>query len=755
MEIPTYQPFYLPSVDALRAEVVRLGLRLPVGDDPTLLAQALPMRGWQAANRFCAQPIAGGDADPSGAPGELTRRRYLRLAAGGFGLIWIEMSAAGSPEKPGQLGLHVDTVSRFAALVKQLRSVSEIAPILILQLTSAVPDKLIHASRLAVEAGFDGVDLQGPREVLPEVFAALQSRVPNLLLAARLCVYEAKRGGFGVSAGDYRRPDLAEPIRFVEQLRSAGLSLLNITTASPVLGGPNRGLEGRRDSEPADEHPLTIIDRHLQVAKSLREAVAGLPIVGSGFSWLRQFIPPVASGALRDGMVDFIGLGRAALAQPSLPAELFAHGTIDPAGLCMICGACAQLRAAGEVVGCVLRDPETYGPFYRGMRRFDGDRLLAGAQRCHLCEAAPCVRAAPTRVDVPAFIQAFRQGDESRALTIIRERDPLPELTAQFSPGWLESEGACIETTLTGSPVPILDLQLAIATGGRERGEAGLPMPADPPRFRTAVIGGGPTGLAATIRLLGLGHAVDLYEQSSRLGGVPERLLSAHRHLSPQGEIDAILAPARAAGRLVIHFGKSLGGNLVIDELQAGHDAILVTTGIWHERSLGMVPGVVASLAFLESGTSSLPGRVAILAGGDSAMDAARAAQASGAREIFIIFGGPRSAMHWHLPESWFVTPGVKAMMEWQPLGYETNAAGALTAIRLRHTALGLETSVRVDLVIEAMGLEPDPAVLAALGKKNERIYTAGALTNGGASVSHCVAEGVAVAETIHRNLSA
>ena len=158
--------------------------------------------------------------------------------------------------------------------------------------------------------------------------------------------------------------------------------------------------------------------RQLNLARLLREAVPGLPVVGSGFGWLRQFVPHVAAGALRDGMIDFAGLGRGALAHPSAPAEIIALGRMEAASACMVCFACSQLRDEGEPVGCVLRDPSVYGPVYRQMRRFDADQLMAGAARCHLCEAAPCIAASPTRTDIPAFIDAFRKGDEARAFRV-------------------------------------------------------------------------------------------------------------------------------------------------------------------------------------------------------------------------------------------------------------------------------------------------------------------------------------------------
>ena len=755
MEIPAYQPFYIPSVAALRTEIARIGLGIPVDDDLTRLAQPLLIGRRKIPNRFCAQPIAGGDGQPDGAPSELTRRRYTRYAEGRFGLIWVELSAAGVEEKAGQLCLHEGSLAAFRAMVDEMRASAAEAPTIIIQLMSAQPERIVRAAKLAAEAGFDGVDVQCSRDVLPETLSRVRECVPDLLLATRLCAYEGTRGGFGVSADDYRMPDPAGPIRFVQSLRANGLALLNVTAASPALRGTERGVRGRSDSEHPDEHPLMTMERQLILARALREAVPELPVVGSGFSWLRQFVPHVAAGALHHGMIDFAGLGRAALAYPSAPAEIFAQGRMDAGSSCMVCFACSQLRDEGGTVGCVLRDSAVYGPVYRQMRRFDAGPLLAGAARCHLCEAAPCVAASPTRTDIPAFIQAFRNGDESRAYAILRERDPLPELTSRFSPAWLESEGVCIETTLTGTSVPILDLQYAIAWRAREGGMTGARIPQEATGRRVAIVGGGPAGIAAAIRLVELGHTVHLHEQSDQLGGIPERVLSRHRALaSPKAEMDAILAPAIAAARLRLHFGVTLGGNLGLEELRENHDAVLVATGLWQERSLGTTRGVIGALDFLEASEYPVPNRVAILAGGDSAMDAARVAQSRGAEKIFIIFGGPRSAMHWHMPESWFATPGVEAMMNWQPSGYETDPDGQLLGVRICHSELQTENMLRVGLVIEAMGLQASDEVRAALAGVAGRIYTAGALVNGGASVSRCVAEGLGVADAIHRDIS-
>ena len=93
-------------------------------------------------------------------------------------------------------------------------------------------------------------------------------------------------------------------------------------------------------------------------------------------------------------------------------------------------------------------------------------------------------------------------------------------------------------------------------------------------------------------------------------------------------------------------------------------------------------------------------------------------------------------------------------MMNWQPLGYETDSADHVSGVRLRHTELGLETVLPVGLVIEAMGLQVADGLRDMLASHPAGVYTAGALVNGGASVGHCVAEGLAIADAMHRDLS-
>jgi NADPH-dependent glutamate synthase beta subunit-like oxidoreductase/2,4-dienoyl-CoA reductase-like NADH-dependent reductase (Old Yellow Enzyme family) len=755
MEIPHYQPFYLQSLADLRAELTRLGLDAPIQEDLAPLNYSLKLGSRIISNRFCAQPISGADAMPDGSPGPLTVRRYHRYAKGAFGLIWMERTAAVEMQVAGGLCLSESTMVRFASMLEHMRADSPARATVLLQLTSKIPSAIVSAAKLAYEAGYDGVDIQTERETLPETISRLKSAVPELLIGTRICAYEAIRGGFGVSTSDYRKFDLSAPLAFVDELVKRGLQILNLTSANPRLTGANRGTEGIPDYQPGDEHPLTTLVRQLEIARFFRKEFPSIVIVGSGLSWLRQLLPHIAAGAVRAEWMDFAGLGRSALACPDLPAQVLAKGSVTPTSTCMVCFACTQLSENSREVGCILRDAETYGNHFLEMRSLAPDRLHSEAARCHLCEAAPCTEKSPTRTNIASFIKNFRESREEDAFALLRASNPLPEITAQTSAYWMEEEGACIENFLSGRPVPIHYLQYAVAWHARARGLSGVHIPTACTEKLVAIIGGGPTGISAATRLIELGHRAHIFETSSHLGGVPARLLAKRRAITnPIDEIDALLNPALREGRLQIFYNATLGKNLYLNELLSRYHSVLVAIGLWSERSLGRAGGVIGALDFLEHGLTSTPRRVAVLAGGDTAMDVCSGLRSIGVANIHVVFPGPRSALHWHMSDGWFAHPGVHAMMNWQPLGYECDDNEQVTGLLLRHSELGAEVVQPVDLVVEAMNLEVPADLHSELKIYSGRVHAAGALMNGGASVGRCIADGRAKAEAIHLELS-
>lgn len=841
--------FHLKHADHLRDELDRLGLDLPVDDDFSPLEQSLNLRGKRTTNRLCVQPMEGADATPCGAPGRLTFRRYARYAGGGAGLLWVEATAMrlDATANPAQLRLDRDTVHEFEQLVSAMRAAAAERTganiILFLQLThpgrhsqpepiiarhcphadgdisrppdrplvdddylDALRDTYIEAARLAFEAGFDGVDIKSCHgdltaelltarsrpgkyggsfenrcRFLLTTLAGIRATVPGLLLATRTSAYDGhpQPCGFGVHTHDARATDLEEPIRLAGMLRDGDVSLVNVSVSVPP---PSPG---------KSDHPLGLLGRQLEITRKIQAAVPDLPIVGGGFSWLRHLLPHVAAGAVRRGDMTVVGLGRSALAYPDAPRDLLETGHLDPVKCCIMCNACYELIGDGAPAGCVIRDDAVYAPEYRHRRRYAPAHLRDEARRCHDCETAMCTAACPTHIDVPAFIKAFADGETAAAYAVIRRANVLPEMCSHLCPAWMQCEGACIENTLSGNPIPIRDIQYAVCWSARSGNLTGMQLPRERTGKRVAVVGGGPAGVAGAVGLLEKGHRVVIFERDEGLGGTPEQLIRAGRFPGARSEMDAVLQPALAAGSLEIRREQALGEGLTLGDLRDRFAAVLLATGLWQEQSLGPVDGVIDALTFLrevkDGRRRAVPARVALLSGGDCAMDAAVLAKELGALDLYIVYGGSLAEMHWHMPGDWLRTSGAHCMTLTRPQGYALDTRGVLQGVRIIRTDYGRanacgtralvdvpgsDSVLCVDMVIEAMGLQVSDALRSALDGIEltphglvaiagggsfatclKKVYAVGGLVNGGASVVQCIAEGMQAAREINRAL--
>jgi len=393
----------------------------------------------------------------------------------------------------------------------------------------------------------------------------------------------------------------------------------------------------------------------------------------------------------------------------------------------------------------------------------------------------------PPTNDIPGVHAAFAGDDIAAAYDMLRQSHVLPEMCSQLAPGDAYREHACVENVNHGAPVPIRAIRHTVCRLAREQGLTPLHVPSQGGGRSVAVVGGGPAGVAAAIGLVKLGHAVTVIECNDRLGGTPERLIPAGRFAGAVPEIDAILAPAIDAGRLQVRLEQAFGKDVTLPELHHDHDAVLLAAGLWKEISLGEAGGVVDAQSFLEAVKrghwSARPRLVAVLSGGDCAMDAAVTAFDIGATNVTVVYGGSLDDMHWHLPDTWFDDTGARCLTLTDPLGYETDADGNLSGLRVCNTEYGppdaqgerypaaipgSESLMTADLVIEAMGLAIDEDLRAALGglaftetgllatagegrfaTNVEGVFVAGALVNGGASVEQCVTEGTQTAQEI------
>lgn len=243
------------------------------------------------------------------------------------------------------------------------------------------------AARLAQKAGFDGMDVKcchrylacellsaftrpGPyggsyenrTRFLKNAYRAAQAEVTgDFMLTSRMNAYDGfpYPYGFGVRPGDMT-PDMSETIRLVGELREEfHIPLINITMGNPYKN-PHVNRPYDHGNYVPDEHPFVGLNRMMQGVSQIQQAHPELPVIGSAFSYLRQFAPNLAAGMVAENRCAMAGFGRMVFACPDMTRELRENGKIDPRHVCVSCGGCAQLLRAGTPAGCVVRDREVY-----------------------------------------------------------------------------------------------------------------------------------------------------------------------------------------------------------------------------------------------------------------------------------------------------------------------------------------------------------------------------------------------------------
>lgn len=751
-------------------------------------------------------------------------RAVAREAMGHEILMILQLTHSGRYSKPS--GMPRPLIAHHSAVLDPLGKLAADHPLVTDDYLDRLQDTFVEAASLAARAGFDGVDVKAchrylvsellashTREgryggsfenrtrMLLETASRIRAEVPGVFVTTRMNAYDGipYPYGFGVDRAEATRPDLAEPLKLIGRLRALDIPILNVSVGNPYsnphLGRPydfpvaGAGVPG--------EHPLSGIARFLSVTRTVQKAFPDLPVIGGGYAWLRQFMPLVAAEVVRSGGATLIGQGRGAFAYPDSPRELRERGSLDPQRVCVTCSGCTQIMRDGGHTGCVVRDSAVYGPEYRLARRFALDRLKNEARRCRDCDQATCSVGCPAGVDVPGFIKAFLEDRIEDSYRILRERNVLPETCAYVCPSQVQCEGRCVEDIFCENPVAIRDIQRVVCRIARRQGLTGVRLQARPSGRRVAVVGGGPTGVAAAVTLLERGHAVDLYEARDRLGGTPEATIPQARLAAEdaRAEIDAILAPALAAGRLAIHFGRALGADLDLGDLVRGADAVLLAVGLGKTAGLPGTrpPEVIDATQFLgrvkRGELTALNGKVAVLGAGNTAMDAASTALRLGAEDVSVVYRRSFAEMPAWKPElDEFLARGGNVLTLSQPVGYRTSRAGSLTGLAVARTELGAadasgrraprtlegtESVVPVSLVIEALGQAVDDGVRAALEQSGvtldgrglvrvrdfatsaSGIYAAGDVVNGGTTAVQGIAEGMRAALAMDGALTA
>ncbi len=278
------------------------------------------------------------------------------------------------------------------------------------------------------------------------------------------------------------------------------------------------------------------------------------------------------------------------------------------------------------------------------------------AQRCLLCgdayAPAPCTVACPAGIDVPGFIRAIAQGEIGHAADVIFEDNPVGGSCARVCPTPILCEGACVLEHEGEGAVEIARLQ-RFATDHRLLGTGAdhEPMPMRPTRSgRVAVIGAGPGGLACAGALRELGLDVTVFDANPAPGGLVRYAIAPYRQW--QQPLDEEAERLRRRG-VELRFSAPIEGEAALRALEAEYDFIYLGVGLGEDTPLDLpgqdLAGVELALpwiADLKAGRATQIGeRVAVIGGGNTAIDVAREALHLGARDVTILYRRTRTEM--------------------------------------------------------------------------------------------------------------
>lgn len=681
----------------------------------------------------------------------------------------------------------------------------------------------VKAAKLAYDAGFDAVDIKSCHGYLINELLASRSRKgkyggsfenrtrflleiidrihselgSDKQIAVRLGFYDAIPFpfGWGVDENDYTKPDLTEPKKLVSLLSSRGVKLINFTIANPYynphIGRPfNQPIKGAYD-EP--EHPLKGVERMINIAGQIQNEFPDVAIVGTGYSWLRQLMPNIAAASIKAGKIKIAGAGRMAFAYPDFAKDILAKGKLYESKVCVGCSACTQLMRDGQTTGCVVRDYKIYGPIFKHGRMSDKANLQRLSQNCLSCQEPTCQLACPAGIDIPLFIRQFLDGDGKAAYQTIRKSNIFPEICAWLCPVEQQCQGSCLQKFIGDSSLPIADIQRYLAEQANKYGWSKLNLPEKSSGKNIAIIGAGPAGLSAAAYLLEMGHNVTIFDKAKDLGGMIQSVIPSQRQdIALQREIQAIFNDVPSA-RMQLRLNTELNEKFILDNIMAdGFDAAFISLGLPKGKNSSdeKITGLYDALEFLnlakQANKIDLHGkRLAVIGGGNTAMDAATTAKQLGAEDVYVIYRRSFEQMPaWSSERDRAMEQGIHFLILTDKLGYESQN-GKLTAIKVCPTTLSNPDKsgrrkpmpditnaykLKMDIVIEAIGQTCDEIIQKILPKveiengiiktlpnsfasTRKAVYAGGDIIRGASTVVAAVADGRKAAIEINEYL--
>ena len=430
------------------------------------------------------------------------------------------------------------------------------------------------------------------------------------------------------------------------------------------------------------------------------------------------------------------------------------------------------------------------------------EQAMQEAKRCLDCPNPTCMKGCPVSINIPGVIKNIERGEFLLAAKVLKETSALPAVCGRVCPQEKQCESQCFyKLKLKKEAVAIGNLERFAADYERESGMISVPEISSKNGIKVAVVGSGPSGLSFAGDMAKLGYSVTVFEALHEIGGVLKYGIPEFR--LPNFIVDAEIANLSKMG---VEFVKDciVGKTISVDDLKAdGFKGVFVASGAGLPRFMNIpgenLIGVMSSNEYLtrvnlmnagdeESDTPVLKGRkVAVIGGGNTAMDSVRTALRMGADRAIIVYRRSEEEMPARLEEVKHAKEeGVEFMTLHNPIEYLGDETGRVNLMRLQKMELGEPDAsgrrspveipgaveeVEVDLVVVSIGVSPNPIIpnsvegldISAKGtiivndsmqSSIPMIFAGGDIVRGGATVILAMGDGRSAAKAMHDYLN-
>ena len=372
------------------------------------------------------------------------------------------------------------------------------------------------------------------------------------------------------------------------------------------------------------------------------------------------------------------------------------------------------------------------------------EQAVLEATRCLDCPQPTCVEGCPVNIAIPDFIKNIQRGEVLEAATVLKRTSTLPAVCGRVCPQERQCESRCIYNKMKKQPVAIGYLErfaADTAIAAAKEGKTEAPKAPKSNGIRVAVAGSGPAGLSFAGTMASMGFEVDVFEALHEIGGVLKYGIPDFR--LPNSVVDAELDNLRALG-VRLHKDTIIGKTMSYDDLlNAGFKGMFVASGAGLPRFMGIpgenLSGVMSSNEYLTrinlmgagrpgSDTPVQKGnRVAVIGGGNTAMDSCRTARRMGAERVMIIYRRSMDEMPARAEEIEHAKEeGVEFLTLCNPVRYEGDERGHVTKMFVQRMELGEPDAsgrrkpvpidgaideIDVDQVIVSVGVSPNPLI--------------------------------------------